>query len=137
MALFTAGLFDNGASGLGAQAPIENQIQTTSATEATIVELAVAEGQAVRVEAWITARIVGGGKNGSWHLAGLFSREAGGDVAIVGIAQDVASFSDVTVSWAVDVEADTTSQRIDFNVTGATGETVNWTARVNYTVQEG
>jgi hypothetical protein len=137
MSFFQSGFVTSGATGLGEQAPVENEIQTTDATEATIASVAVASGQTVRVEAWITGNMSSGTKTGSWHLAALFKRVGTGNVALVGVPQDVASFSDATVSWAVDVEADTTNQTIDFNVTGAAGETVKWTIRVNYTVQEG
>ncbi len=132
---FSSGLIDSGASGLGEQAPIVNGIQTTDGSETTIIEIGVAEGQTVRVEVWITARRSDGVESGSWHLAGLFSRN--GDVALVGTIQDVASFLSATASWTVDMAADTATQSIDINVTGEAGEAVDWTAKTNHTIEEG
>ncbi len=106
---------------------------TTDGSEATILSIAAAEGQAVRVEVWITAQRSDGVESGSWHLAGLFNRH--GDVAIVGAIQDIGSFLTATASWTVDIVADTATQSIDINITGEAGETVNWTAKANYTVE--
>ena len=106
---------------------------TTDGSEATIVSIAVAEGQAVRVEVWITAQRSDGAESGSWHLGGLFNRK--GNVALVGSIQDIASFLSATASWTVDIVADTATQSIDINVTGEAGEIVNWRAKANYTVE--
>lgn len=121
-------------SGLG-QNEATGTVRTTDATQTTIIEIPVAQGQTIRVDAHITARKSDGSKHGSWHVAGLFYRNTGGNVTIEGMIQHVASFLSVTSSWTVDLTADTTTQCVDVNVTGYASETVDWTSKVNYTVE--
>lgn len=119
-----------GGTGLADNA--ENAAVTTTDGSATdMLSIAIAEGEMLRVEAWILA-YKGTDKRGSWHMGATFYRNPGVNITRENYDTNLDGQLASTAEWTVELAANTSTQKAVVRVTGKAGETVRWEAKVNY-----
>lgn len=101
-------------------------VQTTDATQTTVASIAVPEDVAVTVQAIVTGAIDDYSATVSRNFSGAFRRASGGDVTLVGALTGGATQEDSSGTPAITMQADTTAQAVDVDVTGIAAETWNW-----------
>ncbi len=100
---------------------------TSDATATLVEDVEVKELQAVLVVAKAVGRVPGGsGVHYAGGIAGLFKRETGGDVTIVGSTQTL--FTAITDGnlTGLTMVANTANETVDVKVTGSASTTCNW-----------
>jgi len=106
------------------------QISTTDATQTSVATIAVAEDELVTIWCMISAFQDDGSESYSAIKAGSFSRDAGGNVAIVGSVTDVHEAEDSDGAPDFTMQADTTAQTVDLDFTGVAA--TNYAVKLTY-----
>lgn len=105
-------------------------VDTANATPVDLASIAVAEEETWHVEAGVVGRKSDGSQHASYHLQGLFYRNAGGNVTQSG--STVVSEIESDATWDADFIADTANQTIDLRVTGVAATSIAWKADLKY-----
>lgn len=103
-------------------------VQTTDATKTNLYTFPVPVGELVVVEALVVGRQTTG-EVGVYKVVGAADNTAGTTALIGASTQDIVAIEDVA-GWAVDVEINDTTDEIEVTVTGAVGDTVNWSGKI-------
>lgn len=128
--VFTSRVFSGREAAFDEKA-LDANVRTTNDTLTTAIQLAIAEGQMVRVRASVLARMSDGSKHQTFEISGCFYRNSGGDVTIEGVPQDIAAHGS---DYEVDLVVNTSAQTVDLKVQGVSAETIDWKCRLVYTV---
>ena len=104
---------------------------TSDATVKTMFRVRLAAGESVRVGASVVGNRSDATAAASRDFSGLFRRQAGGNVTLVGVLQGGATQTD-GVTPAINLVANTTDQTVDLNVTGVAAQAWEWQAKVEY-----
>lgn len=130
MTLFTSKLF-TGKEAAFDEKSLDADVRTTDDTLATAIQLAIAEGQMVRVRASVIAQRSDGGKHQTYETSAAFYRNSGGNVTIKGVPQDIAAHGS---DYEIQLVANTSAQTVDLKVQGINPETIDWKCRLLYTI---
>lgn len=108
----------------GVPVKLEATIQTTDATETSLIEVAVASGETVVIHGFGVGQ---GPSNASvgFHFSGV-AHNNGGTTTFDGRVVDV--YDDNANGWIADLDADDTSDTLRLRVTGAGATTIDWRA---------
>lgn len=110
------------------------RLQTTDGAAHTLAQVPIAVGESAMVTLKLSARRTSGANQNVSYLANRTLRyNAGGgvpDIATVGVVNSLYFESEGAPAWTATVDANTTDETIDVNVTGAAATTVEWFAEV-------
>jgi hypothetical protein len=118
-----------------------SELETTDDTPTKMVfighssfwpNLGVPSFKAVGFIAYVTAKRTNGANEGAFFkLEGAIRRETlNSSTSLIGTVTKTAYKDDS--NWDVDATANTTNGRLEITVTGATGKTIKWTAKVEF-----
>ncbi len=107
-------------------------LTTTAVTTTDIASVYLNEGDVVLVEAQVVAKETDATNRAIYWVAGLFYRNAGGNVTQQGSTAAVITAIESDADWNVTLNADTTAQAADVRVIGKAATNINWRCIVKY-----
>ncbi|MBU8921256.1 MAG: hypothetical protein KOO63_05505 [Bacteroidales bacterium] len=107
---------------------------TTTSTMEVAVAIPLAAQQTISVLAMTTARAATD-EAASYRVEAAFYRDTAGDVTILGSSIVLSSHYSDGAAFDFDIVANTDSQTVDVQITGANLKTVYWDTRVSYEIR--